>query len=76
MSQSQLSRIERLEAGRTDVTTELTVRRADDPAALFTVIIPYMEPAVVTLAWPERGPAYGDSVQLSEHESEGETDVE
>ncbi|MFC2085681.1 hypothetical protein ACFLRO_00555 [Bacteroidota bacterium] len=54
MSRAIANRLERLEAARTDLTTQLVVRRAGDPAALFTLVIPYQEPAKIDLKWPER----------------------
>ena len=54
MSGSQLTRIERLEASRTDVTTELVVLRHGEDSALFSRTIRYLDPAEIQLRWPER----------------------
>ncbi len=54
MSGSQLTRIERLEAGRTDITTELVVRRHGESEMLFRRAIRYQESAQIQLRWPER----------------------
>ena len=54
MSGSQPTRLDRLEAARTDITTELVVRRHDADAVLFSRTIRRLDPAVVDLGWPER----------------------
>ena len=55
MSRTIDRRLAKIEALNLNVTTELRVHRADDPAALFPVVIPYQEPAEIELEWPERG---------------------
>ena len=55
MSRAIDRRLAKIEALNLNVTTTLVVRRAGDPAALFTVVIPYQEPNEIELEWPERG---------------------
>jgi hypothetical protein len=73
VSQSQQTRLERLEQARTDVSSQLVVRRAGEAVALFTVVVPYLEPATIDLEWPERNEAQSASIRLSEHQLEGKT---
>ena len=72
MSLSQLTRIERLEAGRTDVTSQLVVRRYGEDMVLFSRTIRYQEPAAIELRWPERERAVESIKDHNEPEVEGD----
>ena len=54
MSRAILNRLDKLEAARTDITTQMVVRRHGDDAALFSRTIRHQEPAEIQLRWPER----------------------
>ena len=54
MSRAILNRLDKLEAARTDKTTEMIVCRFGEDVALFSRTIRRLDPAVVDLGWPER----------------------
>ena len=68
MSRAIANRLERLESARTDIHTQLVVRRHGEDVALFSRTIRYLDPCVIQLEWPERDGADGDNLLLSEHE--------
>lgn len=54
MSHAIRNRLDKLEAARTDITTEMVVRRRGEDVALFSRTIRYQDDAVIELRWPER----------------------